>query len=185
MGAAASVPDEVNLGLAKQLAGDKFDQDKWDSLAGDAGTVSRDQFLAAEADGSSVGTSEPKEVDTVPTTQEVVDQKATPIVPSDDTQLGEADVVSGTLEVDVNAAAIVFGDASQPASEAKQGGPTQDNIEAKGVLKVAAHSATSEAKDLDPAQDTIETTQTAEVPDDAVQPATAPQPFFLAVGLHK
>mmetsp|Transcript_44438 Transcript_44438/g.121113 ORF Transcript_44438/g.121113 Transcript_44438/m.121113 type:complete len:180 (+) Transcript_44438:372-911(+) len=48
MGAGASVPDKVDLDTCKSLAGDRFDQSKFDEYKDADGYITRDQLLAAE-----------------------------------------------------------------------------------------------------------------------------------------
>lgn len=44
MGAGASIPDNVSLEAAKEMAGDKFDQAKYDSLKNDDGTIAKSKL---------------------------------------------------------------------------------------------------------------------------------------------
>jgi hypothetical protein len=48
MGAGASIPDEVDEETARSLAGDKYDQAKFEELAVD-GKISKTRWIAAEA----------------------------------------------------------------------------------------------------------------------------------------
>jgi hypothetical protein len=48
MGAGASIPDEINEETARSLAGDKYDQAKFDELAVD-GKISKNRWIEAEA----------------------------------------------------------------------------------------------------------------------------------------
>ena len=50
MGAGASVPDQIDEPTARSLAGAAFDAERFAKLAGDAGTVTRDEFLLAARD---------------------------------------------------------------------------------------------------------------------------------------
>ena len=47
MGAGASIPDKLDLETTKELAGERFDQGRFDSAAGPDGCITRDQLLEA------------------------------------------------------------------------------------------------------------------------------------------
>ena len=62
MGGAASLPEALSLDVIQQIAGDKFDQDKYDSAPKDSdGNVSKADFLALFAGGGESKEGEEKE----------------------------------------------------------------------------------------------------------------------------
>lgn len=54
MGAGASIPDQIDESTAKSLAGDKFNQAKFDELKSDDGCITKEQFTSAAGAGEEV-----------------------------------------------------------------------------------------------------------------------------------